>query len=173
MTSAKYTIRIATEKDLPKIILLRELVIKDTYLLPQFGITDQIIENFFKSEEPKLERYIQYMQTSKYVIAKIDEQIIGMCAACQDGILRSMYVHPQYQRQGIGRRLIIEAIRIMKQDYKCQQISLETASFIEKAVEFYKSIGFEGQSGAPYKMFPEQTKPFPTIELTLKPIDQN
>ncbi|MEI6728208.1 MAG: GNAT family N-acetyltransferase [bacterium] len=168
-----FKIRIANQKDLPEIIKLRELVIKDTYLLPQYGITDQIIENFFKAEEPKLERYIQYMQTSQYVIAETDGQIIGMCAGCQDGVLRSMYVHPEYQRQGMGRKLILEAIRIMKMDYKCSTISLETASFIEKAVRFYESMGFESKSGTPYKMFEEQRKPFPTVEFTLKPIDQN
>lgn len=168
-----FKIRIATEKDLPKIMLLRELVIKDTYLLPQYGITDQIIENFFKAEESKLQRYIQYMETSKYVIAETDGQIIGMCAACQDGILRSMYVDPDFQRHGIGRKLILEAIRIMKVGYKCSTISLETTSLIEKAVKFYECIGFKGTIGQPYIMFIGQSKPFPTIEFTLKLIDQN
>ena len=113
------------------------------------------------------------MKTSMYVIAETDGQIVGMCAACQDGILRSMYVHPDFQRHGIGRKLILEAIRIMKEDYKCSTINLETTSLIQKAVKFYESMGFKGKIGRPYSMFIGQSKPFPTIEFTLKLIDQN
>ena len=75
------------------------------------------------------------------VTARIDGRLIGLCNAISDGYLVVYYphmiVHPDYQRQGIGREMMLR----MKQKYGDfhQQMIVADGG----AVEFYKSLGYE------------------------------
>ncbi|WP_297426806.1 GNAT family N-acetyltransferase [Clostridium sp.] len=51
-------------------------------------------------------------------------------------------VHTEYQGKGIGKALINETIRILKEDYKVSTIGLNTMPESQYNVGFYMSLGF-------------------------------
>ena len=75
------------------------------------------------------------------VTASIDGRLIGLCNAISDGYLVVYYphmiVHPDYQRQGIGRKMM-ELMKGKYGDFHQQMIVADGGS-----VEFYKSLGYE------------------------------
>ena len=70
-------------------------------------------------------------------VAKSDEKITGF-VAFTDEELAWLYVHPAFQRQGIGKKLAEFALTKMCADEK----SVEVLCGIEPARNLYRSIGF-------------------------------
>jgi len=56
----------------------------------------------------------------------------------QDGFIDHLYVHPEYQRVGIGRRLLERAVA----DMPGPEVRLWTFQSNERAVAFYTRNGF-------------------------------
>jgi ribosomal protein S18 acetylase RimI-like enzyme len=57
-------------------------------------------------------------QAAEFLIAEQDNQIVGMIRGTYDGSRAIIYlasVHPTYQRQGIGRALVVEIARRFKE----------------------------------------------------------
>lgn len=75
------------------------------------------------------------------VTARIDGRLVGLGNAISDGHLVVYYphflVHPDCQRQGVGRAMM----QVLMQKYAGFHQQMLTAD--GKAVEFYKSMGFE------------------------------
>ncbi|WP_221798436.1 GNAT family N-acetyltransferase [Oceanobacter mangrovi] len=75
------------------------------------------------------------------VTARLDGKLVGVGNAISDGYLVVYYphmlVHPDYQGQGIGRRMMAA----MQERYKNFHQQMLTAD--GDAIEFYKSVGFE------------------------------
>ena len=71
------------------------------------------------------------------------EKIVGLIRLVGDGFssvfVQDLIVLPSYQRQGIGRSLMKEALEDYKDAYQVQLVTEQT----EKNVGFYRSIGFE------------------------------
>ena len=71
------------------------------------------------------------------------EKIVGLIRLVGDGFssvfVQDLIVLPSYQRQGIGRALMKEALEDYKDAYQVQLVTEQT----EKNVGFYRSIGFE------------------------------
>ena len=71
------------------------------------------------------------------------EKIVGLIRLVGDGFssvfVQDLIVLPTYQRQGIGRSLMKEALEDYKDAYQVQLVTEQT----EKNVGFYRSIGFE------------------------------
>lgn len=59
-----------------------------------------------------------------------------------DLYIRSMAVHPDYQKRGIGFFIIKKIIEIAEK-YNIKIISLDTSKPLKKAIKFYKKAGFE------------------------------
>lgn len=51
-------------------------------------------------------------------------------------------VHPEYKNKGIGKALVKETIKILKEDYKVSTIGLNTMSESQYNVGFYMNLGF-------------------------------
>lgn len=51
-------------------------------------------------------------------------------------------VHPEYKNKGIGKVLVKETIKILKEDYKVSTIGLNTMPESQYNVGFYMSLGF-------------------------------
>ena len=71
------------------------------------------------------------------------DAVVGLIRLVGDGFssvfVQDLIVLPSYQRQGIGRSLMKEALEDYKDAYQVQLVTEET----EKNVGFYRSMGFE------------------------------
>jgi GNAT superfamily N-acetyltransferase len=79
-------------------------------------------------------------------IAESDDRIVGSVAivgrSALNAQLRWFLVHPDFQKQGIGRRLLKEALKFSRrQGYK--SVFLWTVSELEVARRLYTEVGFK------------------------------
>ena len=79
-------------------------------------------------------------------VALDDDTVVGLIRLVGDGfssvLVQDLIVLPSYQRQGIGRSLMKEALEDYKDAYQVQLVTEQT----EKNVGFYRSLGFEALS---------------------------
>ncbi|MBI2029814.1 GNAT family N-acetyltransferase [Candidatus Gottesmanbacteria bacterium] len=147
----------------------------DTYPNAEFGITVDDIEKRFDDSPQNKKRLLERKKTinknpDEHVwIAKDDDQIVGFCIAKKEqgsGRIGAVYVLPQYQSKGIGKKLMSAGIKWLK----TKKILVNVASYNQKGIEFYKSFGFI-ETGKPVI---ESVRPFasgvsiPEIELARK-----
>jgi predicted N-acetyltransferase YhbS len=78
-----------------------------------------------------------------------------------------MWVDPDFQRQGIGRKLMLMAVQKLG---SFDDIRLETGLQKDgQAIKFYESLGFEKTGKeSKIKFFPQQTGEVENIEFVLK-----
>lgn len=79
-----------------------------------------------------------------FIIAKDEEKIVGMCNALlthqgKKINIQRLHVSPPYQRQGIGSKLIKEAL---KEFPKASKVDLEVEGQNYRALAFYQKHGF-------------------------------
>ena len=71
------------------------------------------------------------------------DAVVGLIRLVGDGFssvfVQDLIVLPSYQRQGIGRSLMKEALEDYKDAYQVQLVTEET----ERTLEFYRFMGFE------------------------------
>ena len=72
-----------------------------------------------------------------------DDTVVGLIRLVGDGfssvLVQDLIVLPSYQRQGIGRSLMKEALEDYKDAYQVQLVTEQT----EKNLGFYRFMGFE------------------------------
>lgn len=115
----------------------------------EIGINEEIFLNevvdLYRANEwssaDKPEQLLAALCNSHSLItARVSGRLVGLANALSDGYLVVYYphllVHPHYQRQGIGRK-IMEAMHSIYKNYH-QQILVADG----KAIEFYAAIGF-------------------------------
>ena len=94
------------------------------------------------SSAEKPEQLIPALKNSDTLVtARISGKLVGIGNAISDGSLVAYYphllVHPNYQDKGIGRAMM----KLLQRRYASFHQQILTAD--AKAVEFYKSLGFE------------------------------
>jgi GNAT superfamily N-acetyltransferase len=85
--------------------------------------------------------------------ARIDGRLVGVCGVNRDpyadvaavGRLRRLYVHPQFRRLGVGRRLVRRAADEARGHFRC--IRLRTLD--PSSAAFFETIGFSKVGGDP------------------------
>lgn len=85
----------------------------------------------------------QKMPQSLYVIASLNRQMVGFlgCLQVLDQVdITSLAVHPNFQRQGIGRRLFGQLIATLATH---TAIFLEVRKSNRPAIGLYQGVGFE------------------------------
>ena len=60
------------------------------------------------------------------------------------GIIENVATDPRYRRQGLGRRVLEEAVRIACENH-CYKVLLTTGSKRESTLRFYREAGFNDQ----------------------------
>lgn len=132
------TYRFATIDDLPEIHEFAIAALKDADILPNFAKTmgvdmleriDLYPGNVLLAEDNKDDH------SSIIGFLEIDATRIRESAF----FIRSIYILPEYRRQGIGRKLI--HIILEKKCTKGQQLRVE--SFGESETKFWESLGFK------------------------------
>ncbi|HEX7762406.1 MAG TPA: GNAT family N-acetyltransferase [Cellvibrio sp.] len=95
--------------------------------------------NWSSAEKP--EKLLPALRNShSLVTARISGVLVGIANAISDGHLVVYYphmlVHPEYQRQGIGKRMVL-ALNSIYGNFHQQMLTADG-----EAIEFYKSVGF-------------------------------
>lgn len=94
--------------------------------------------NVFKSE---LEN-----ENSKYIVAKIDDEIIGFAGIWQvidEAHITNIVTKKSYRGQGIGTLLLEELIKLCKESKEIELLTLEVNEENIIAQNLYKKFGFE------------------------------
>ena len=86
----------------------------------------------------------QALSQSLVIYLALDgDAVVGLIRLVGDGFssvfVQDLIVLPSYQRQGIGRSLMKEALEDYKDAYQVQLVTDQT----ERTLGFYRSIGFE------------------------------
>lgn len=142
-------IRIAEPKDIDAM----HRVIRNTWLATfpnkDYGISYQDIdsfipetisaENFNKIQERLVNKNLKTCD----IVSLINNKIVGVCGGLQyeNNVveLKSIYVLPEYQGNGIGNLLWKN---FEKSFTNVQHFTIHVAEYNEKAIQFYKSLGF-------------------------------
>lgn len=79
------------------------------------------------------------------ILAKHENSYIGCIAIRNIGIdiaeLKRMYVKPTFQQQGLGKKLLKEAL-VLAQKYGYKKIRLDTLNDMHSAMTLYRKTGF-------------------------------
>jgi ribosomal protein S18 acetylase RimI-like enzyme len=155
-----FFVRSASERDLPKVQTLLAETWRATYV-PYYGVekVEALIRDWHSLEALK-KRLKQ--PKSEFLVADNGKALAGMAYAAMDGklpktaVLHQLYVHPEFQRQGIGRDLFAE-IETCFPDADTMRLEVEPKN--EAAIAFHGRHGFVpigevshcggGQSGIP------------------------
>jgi ribosomal protein S18 acetylase RimI-like enzyme len=142
-------IRSAVPDDEPNIRQVQRLTWLDTYPNEAAGITRADIQAMFDESTPEIQRRREVLRNvintgpqRHFWVAENGTDIVGMCHARKDEEIRhiqALYVLPQYQGQGIGKRLMQAALEWLGTD---QPVTLNVAAYNSNAIAFYKLLGF-------------------------------
>ena len=115
----------------------------------QISLTDQIKDeevlaiykaNQWSSAEKPDQLLSALRDSHSLVTARISGKLVGIGNAISDGHLVVYYphmlVHPEYQRNGIGKKMI-EAMQSKYSSFHQQMLTADG-----DAIEFYKAVGF-------------------------------
>ena len=96
-----------------------------------------------RKEKPKKTIGCNYMTAACYD----EDQLVGfvdvLSDSVDDALIRSLIVHPDYQRQGIG----LELLRIVIKKIKADRIKTINVLFEPELAAFYSKAGFRIVSG--------------------------
>ncbi|WP_078548188.1 GNAT family N-acetyltransferase [Litchfieldia alkalitelluris] len=108
-------------------------------------------EEFSTNVEKQVKRIESYQQEGNLLlVAEVDGRIIGtldfeLCSKkriSHIGYL-SISIQEEYCNSGIGRKLMEELINFAKKHPKIEKVCLEVFSHNERAIHFYKKLGFK------------------------------
>lgn len=119
-----------------------------TYPNEKLGITVADIEDRYKDAftGERLEKRKKVISdpkpNEKFFFAKNGEKVIGMCYGDvqeDKNQLRAIYILPEYHGKGIGTKLWEALLPFFD---KTKDTYVEVADYNEKAINFYKKLGF-------------------------------
>jgi ribosomal protein S18 acetylase RimI-like enzyme len=110
-----------------------------------------LYEEEIKKEELYFEKCLRNKDTNDFIWGMFDaEMCIGLCGFIREirkkakhrGEIVQMFVHPDYQGQGIGTRLLKAVIEEAFENRNVEQITLSVMSSNHAAIQLYKNAGF-------------------------------
>jgi ribosomal protein S18 acetylase RimI-like enzyme len=113
----------------------------------------------------------QFGKDSSTFVAKVDGKVVGyidpQINERQRKRIGALYVAPEFQRMGIGSKLMQTVLNLYGRD---DDIYLEVVSYNENAIRFYKRFGFEKTDAVvpEEEGRPEYMKSLPEIEMVLR-----
>ena len=145
-------IRDAVSTDADGIRQVQRLTWLATYPNDALGITREDIEALFAEQAAQPRRHAINAHTQRHLwVAKGQTGIVGMCLARTEDEIRhiqALYVLPDYQGQGIGKRLMHAALAWLGAD---QPVTLGVATYNTQAIAFYQRLGFvPGETSSPF-----------------------
>jgi GNAT superfamily N-acetyltransferase len=125
----------------PRGALSKSIEFRESNSVPKQAVLDLYHANNWSSANKPEQLHQALLNSHSLVTAWDGEKLVGLANSISDGFLVVYYphivVHPDYQRQGIGRELMARLMRRYAGFH--QQAVLADQS----AVAFYESCGFE------------------------------
>jgi len=132
-----FRIREASLDDIPKVMMINRTCLPENYT---YFFFESILRNYPKS----------------FLIAEVNGEIAGyiMCRVERTlskferlsfkkvGHIISIAVLPEYRRRGLARSLLENALRILKENYRCEEAYLEVRVSNLPAISLYQKLGF-------------------------------
>jgi ribosomal protein S18 acetylase RimI-like enzyme len=152
-SQAEINIRNWIEVDFPIVKNILLTTWKNTYtFIPEEDILTHF-ENFY-SDDKLIEILIDPF--SKGIIAEVNSVPAGWMKLFEDTInkkffISSLYVLPEFQGYGLGKKLLNEAYKIASQK-RYQKVWLGVMKQNVKALEWYKNLGFVFDNEEPFQM---------------------
>jgi GNAT superfamily N-acetyltransferase len=120
---------------------IMEVTISISDLISEDEVIDIYKANKWSSADKPKKLLAALNNSHILVTARISGRLIGIANAISDGHLVVYYphmlVHPDYQRKGIGRKLM-ETMQTVYSDFHQQMLTADG-----EAVKFYQALGFE------------------------------
>lgn len=145
--TADISVRLAEERDKEQII---DLMVRAKKLNEEF---DPLLKLTSKLQD-MVTRYVEEALTSSsslLLVAEHGGRLVGVLKAeiidrifydpPLEGIIRELYILPEYRRKGVGKMLVTEAFKIL-QERGAGLLTAEFPSLHKIAVEFYEKMGF-------------------------------
>ncbi len=115
-------------------------------------VFDTSVANFYTEKgNNEFYKYItqeaieNHLQNDHWILkAEIDKKSVGVIEIRSNNHLSMLFVHPKHQRQGIGRHLLVQAIKIIKQNNSL--VKLITVHSSPNSVLAYEALGFKSVS---------------------------
>lgn len=128
------TLRLATLKDIDSLATL----VYDTITTVNAAHYDETQIAVWRARGQKREVWVRRIIEQHFLVATLDEQIVGMSSLMEEGHLDLLYIHREHQRRGIARQLLgaIERIAVAA----C--LPLITADVSLTALPFFERQGF-------------------------------
>ncbi|MCT2562809.1 GNAT family N-acetyltransferase [Chryseobacterium herbae] len=114
--------------------------------------SDQI--NVWKSGAENDERWLGVIDSQLVIVAKINGQMAGFCTLDQGNYIDLLFVHKDFQNQGIARKMYI----FIEQEATVRKEKTLAADVSKTAKPFFEKMGF--------KVIKEQTVNVKGIDLT-------
>ena len=140
-TTESYTLRAATNADVPGIWALISQVLLSYDIIPDLATTDRDLVDIEASYAP-----------GAFFVLLEGSRLIGTVALRPEADRRCelsrMYLDAQYRRRGLGRRLLEHALGEARRR-GIAELYLKTASVLTEAISLYRQAGFQAVEGAP------------------------
>ncbi len=135
-------IRVATVKDAKDIKGIHTLAIDG---LNSFYTQEQIAV-WTSGDDDDMSSVIEH--SPYFIVIEIQDKIVGFAGLRDDLSLRHLYIHPDHQKRGLGRELLLHIENYLKQNNN-REISLEAN---KSCVGFYQNIGYSIQESKNIKI---------------------
>ena len=142
-------------------VMIRPFMATDTFELSKIWLEASLRAHPFIGERRLLEQTAlieeHYLPSAETWVASVDEQPAGFISLL-DTFIGGLFVSPQQQGLGIGRRLVAHALALKG------ELSLEVYTGNMQAMGFYAALGFEEISRRPTD---DEGYPFENARLRL------
>ena len=106
-----------------------------------------IPREFFKHPVVNRDKILEDMKRMEFYVYEINNRIVGVAALYpryeeDRGIVRWVYVHPEYQRRGIGT-VLMKYIEGKARRLGLRKLQLITHEKAYWAIKFYEKLGFK------------------------------
>lgn len=106
---------------------------------PQHLWRMKAVNELMLPENYDAQMWLRYLKQRRSFVAMVGEEVVGYCLCSEEGMILSLAVRTDYQRQGLARGLMTRVIAL----YPQQVYTLNARVSNIGAIALYKSLGFE------------------------------